>query len=257
MKKIAAVLVLAMILALSAGCTANNAAQPNEESLPSQAEGTGAVQTLSKIDEAEDTPAEAPHTYPKSSDIPRVAEFERGYVYMELPLYDGWEHDIIEDGEGIRFWKSGDEDKYAQLLYYDMFGVCGTGLKEESIELTSGEEANVGYYDGGKDWSFIHYCDAPGDYAATNCGLEGADAESALAMLQQAAVGPVGVGRAEIEQAVRDAAQDIPYDRMSRPVFGAEDGTWTVELYAEGADAPMAIVTADISGKVLSILNTD
>lgn len=43
-----------------------------------------------------------------------------------------------------------------KIGYMPYFGVCGTGLTEKQTTI-AGMEANVGYYDGGKDWTFITF----------------------------------------------------------------------------------------------------
>lgn len=65
-----------------------------------------------------------------------------------------------------------------RLEYYpdNDFGVCGTGLEEETVTLPCGAEANVGYYDGSANWSFL--C-ADNGYVMLNEGLSGDLAETA------------------------------------------------------------------------------
>ena len=121
-----------------------------------------------------------------------IAEFSRGEVHMLLPIFEDWEYELIEsDGPGIRFWRTGDLKGYAELLYYDMFGVCGTGLEEKEAEFSSGQRARIGYYDGASDWDFVIFDidGVEGNFAAVNHGLTGGDAKLALSMLEQATVG--------------------------------------------------------------------
>ena len=121
-----------------------------------------------------------------------IAEFSRDGICMRLPIFEDWEYELIEsDVPGIRLWRTGDLKGYAELLYYDMFGVCGTGLEEKEAEFPSGRQARVGYYDGASDWDFVIFdVDGfEGDFAAVNHGLTGGDAKLALSMLGQAVIG--------------------------------------------------------------------
>ena len=43
-----------------------------------------------------------------------------------------------------------------QLYWSGSFGVCGTGLKEETLTL-AGDSVSAGYYDGDKNWTFLSF----------------------------------------------------------------------------------------------------
>lgn len=120
-----------------------------------------------------------------------------------LPLGDEtapWETESAADSREIKFesfrfsvpadWKIRDETgglvltppgaggSGVRLEYYpdNSFGVCGTGLREESFPLPCGANMNVGYYDGSKNWSFL--C-ADNGCVMLNEGLSGDLAETA------------------------------------------------------------------------------
>ena len=121
-----------------------------------------------------------------------MADYSKDGIYMMLPIFEDWEYELIEsDGPGIRFWRTGDLKGYAELLYHDMFGVCGTGLEEKEAEFPSGLSARIGYYDGKTEWSFVIFDakDDEGKYVAVNHGLTDGDASLALSMLGMAVVG--------------------------------------------------------------------
>ena len=172
--------------------------------------------------------------------FPETAVFEKGYINMKLPICEGWEYEIIEDEyPGIRFMKKGAKDEYAELRYYGMFGVCGTGLEEESTEFPEGQKVRFGYYDGNKEWSFIAFYDAAGDYAATNCGLMDEDADTAVSMLKQAVVGEGSMTRSE---AIEAGKPDDTYTCRYQPIFDTESGSWKIEYVRLGEDKTVSVI---------------
>ena len=71
-----------------------------------------------------------------------------GTLRVQVP--DGWKYEICPEGtlDG--------SGSCVQLYWSDSFGVCGTGLKEESLTL-AGDSVSAGYYDGDKNWTFLSY----------------------------------------------------------------------------------------------------
>ena len=57
---------------------------------------------------------------------------------------------------GIRFYPEGVEKGSIELAYIDSFGVCGTGLYEETATV-AGNLANIGTYDNHAYWDFISF----------------------------------------------------------------------------------------------------
>ena len=57
---------------------------------------------------------------------------------------------------GICFYPEDTAEGYVQLVYTDSFGVCGTGLSEESATI-AGCPARIGIYDGQDQWDFITF----------------------------------------------------------------------------------------------------
>ena len=173
------VIALAALLCFALSACGSGAATPAQE----EPEKTAAAAVEVKAETGVETQAEAPQQ--------TMAEFSRGELHMLLPIFEDWEYELIEaDGPGIRFWRTGDLKGYAELLYHDMFAICGTGVEAREADFLSGHPARV-YYDGGPDWSFVIFdvAGVKGDYAAVNHGLTGGDAKLALSMLGQATVG--------------------------------------------------------------------
>ena len=85
-----------------------------------------------------------------------------GTLRVQVP--DGWKYEICPEGTldgswtdfGIKLWPDSSSDSCVQLYWSDSFGVCGTGLKEEAMTL-AGDSVSAGYYDGGKNWTFLSF----------------------------------------------------------------------------------------------------
>lgn len=81
---------------------------------------------------------------------------------MQVP--DGWKYEICPEGTldgsgtdfGVKIRPDSGSDSCVQLYWSDSFGVCGNGLKEETLTL-AGDAATAGYYDGSKNWTFLSY----------------------------------------------------------------------------------------------------
>lgn len=82
-----------------------------------------------------------------------------GSITLTIP--DGWEYHECSAGDdalfgssyGIQICPVGQKG-CVEIGYSDAFGVCGTGL-EEKHETVAGADANIGYYDGSKIWSYV------------------------------------------------------------------------------------------------------
>ena len=85
-----------------------------------------------------------------------------GTLRVRVP--DGWKYELCpegtldgsETGFGIKLWPDSSSDSCVQLYWSDSFGVCGMGLKEETLTL-AGDSVSAGYYDGDKNWTFLSY----------------------------------------------------------------------------------------------------
>lgn len=120
-------LVLALLMLLPAGCGKPAAAQP----APKPAETVTASGTA-------------------------------GTLRVQVP--DGWKYEVCPEGTldgsetdfGVKIWPGSGSDSCVQLYWSDSFGVCGTGLKEETLTL-AGDSVSAGYYDGNKNWTFLSF----------------------------------------------------------------------------------------------------
>lgn len=85
-----------------------------------------------------------------------------GTLRVQVP--DGWKYEVCPEGTldgsetdfGVKIWPGSGSDSCVQLYWSDSFGVCGTGLKEETLTLAGGS-VSAGYYDGDKNWTFLSF----------------------------------------------------------------------------------------------------
>lgn len=156
--------------------------------------------------------SETPNTHeiavlpvPTESIPTRAATFENGCKSVTLQIPEGWDFEAVESSDsgidsGLRIWPTEPKDvtvynepflavgEESAMIFPSVtigfygypFGVCGTGLKEETRTLSDGTEICVGYYDGSTDWSFVSFWPLDKNLAAVNNSLTGADAEQAL-----------------------------------------------------------------------------
>ena len=90
----------------------------------------------------------------------REVTFEADNAFLTLRLPESWEYTVttLDDdaySAGITFWPSGRSEGRLRFDYYpSRFGVCGTGLKTETMTL-AGRTVTVGTYDSNSLWSYI------------------------------------------------------------------------------------------------------
>ncbi len=113
-------------------------------------------ETVSFDDAATENPEED-DVVEETSDTTRVSA-SYGEHTLSISIPEGWEYEIKEYSEesssfGIYFWPEWENEGKLSFLYYDAWGVCGTGLESETIEI-GGYEASQGNYNGGI-WEFI------------------------------------------------------------------------------------------------------
>lgn len=106
-----------------------------------------------------------PETCEPETNATKVTVTQGGpYGKISISLPDGWgyeacpiDSDDLAYGEyGIHFYPEGVSEGYIALTYYEWFGVCGTGLKEEEITI-AGNDAYMGTYDNHDYWDFISF----------------------------------------------------------------------------------------------------
>lgn len=84
------------------------------------------------------------------------------WQYETCPAYS----DTLQAGMyGIQFRPQEVSAGYVELCYMESFGVCGTGLAEETVTL-AGESASIGRFDGHAYWDFVSFGSAHGGIVA-------------------------------------------------------------------------------------------
>lgn len=117
-----------------------------------------------EISKAKNMPQSASET---EGNLPAEAVQGGPYGKITLSIPEGWGFEACPmDSEklsygmyGIRFYPKEAEEGFVELVYTDFFGVCGTGLKSESVQL-AGQQASVGTYDEHAWWDFVSFQDA-------------------------------------------------------------------------------------------------
>ena len=86
------------------------------------------------------------------------------YGEISISLPDGWSYELCPiDSDnlmsgmyGIHLYPDDVSDGFIEIAYMDFFGVCGTGLMEESTTVAD-EPVNIGTYDNHEYWDFIAF----------------------------------------------------------------------------------------------------
>ena len=126
--------------------------------------------------------------------VEQIVTYEEDGVRITLTLPAGWNYALVSLAQndycaGITFWPRGREEGKIRLEYYPQgFGVCGTGLETDAMEL-AGRTVTVGTYDGAALWDYISFGD---DFAAWGEGHESWWAEygdTAMEILDSAVFG--------------------------------------------------------------------
>lgn len=112
-------------------------------------------------------------------------------IKIELNIPNDWKYKEIPKDKDNDFYKyalklyKDNENQYAILYFYNnQFGVCGTGRRSEKVTLNNGEEAIIGYYDGGKDWCDISFYNMNKNIAVINYGLINDDADELIEFIK-------------------------------------------------------------------------
>ena len=183
--------------------------------------------------------------------------YEKGYANISLTLKEGWEYDIVDEPDtkefAVNIYPAGQKENKLRIAYFNGFGVCGTGLKQEEIIL--GEyDAWMGTYDNNKVWDFISIKDTFGDYAILNEGGKewwseyGDEAMKILATLKVADgyVSETGAIQAAKEKA--DSADQDP-----EVEFDSEKALWKVTLSGKNTSCDDTFII-DVWGNIVDII---
>ena len=186
-----------------------------------------------------------------------VVRYSRGYANVSLTIPDRWEYQTGayegNDEFFITFWPAGRSEGKIEVLFYDSFGVCGTGLETEDIKLGK-YDAWQGTYDNHKVWSFILLIGTPGKYVIENDGAGQWWDEyggEAMRILDTLTVGDGIIREAEAVAIAKDLAT-VEYSRTITS-YDSETGLWTVTLYKEYTAGGDQTVTITCEGKVIDI----
>ena len=191
-----------------------------------------------------------------------IASHSKGYANISVTLKDGWEYDIVDEADtnefAINIYPAGQSQNKIRLAYFNGFGVCGTGLEQETIMLGR-YEAWMGTYDNNTVWDFISLQGLPGDYAILNEGGEkwwseyGEDAMQILATLK---VADGYINSSDAIKIARDKLQ-TEYDGVTTS-YNAKDGIWTVSMSRrENENLYQMTVTVDVYGNIQEMYNPD
>ena len=173
------------------------------------------------------------------------------YVDMSLPKLENWEYEVLDytqetdgfNGIGIRFYPAGCPEGNITLDYYDQWGVCGTGLQEETILLGHSYEAWQGTYDDHTLWDFISVKELPGHYVFQNYGAEkwwDEYGKEAMFIIENASLAQGAIGRYAAIAKATDVVQALGVNDVLRPGpcgFAGENGVWTVSLSTDGPNS--------------------
>ena len=116
--------------------------------------------------EAESAEMQTGNATPVQAEKVESIDVTQGGAYGEisLSLPTGWTYEacptdsgkLMNGMYGIRFSPDDVTEGYIELVYMDLFGVCGTGLTEEQVTI-AGNPANIGTYDGHEYWDFVFF----------------------------------------------------------------------------------------------------
>lgn len=116
-----------------------------------------------------------------STESPAYTDIEQGGPYgkISISLPDGWDYELcptdsdnmINGMYGIHLYPEDAADGYVELAYVDNFGVCGTGLEEETVTI-AGNPANIGTYDNHSYWDFIAFGEEYGGIVALTYSVD-------------------------------------------------------------------------------------
>lgn len=183
--------------------------------------------------------------------------YEKGYANISLTLKEGWEYNIVDEPDtkefSVNIYPAGQKDNKLRIAYFDFFGVCGTGLKQEEIKLGK-YDAWMGTYDNNKVWDFISIKDTFGDYAILTEASEkwwseyGDEAMQILATLK---VADGYVSEAGAIQAAKDKADST--DEAPEVEFDSEKALWKVTLSGKNTSGDDTFII-DVRGNIVDII---
>ena len=183
--------------------------------------------------------------------------YEKGYANISLTLKEGWEYDIVDEPDtkefAVNIYPAGQKDNKLRIAYFNGFGVCGTGLKQEEIIL--GEyDAWLGTYDNNTVWDFISIKDTFGDYAIINEGGKkwwSEYGDEAMQILETLKVADGYVSETGAIQAAKEKADSA--DEDPEVEFNSEKALWKVTLSGKNTSGDDTFII-DVRGNIVDII---
>lgn len=157
MKKIAVIVMLSMGLTLHGCGNAVNVSEPDPSEM--QEENMSALES-SEMQKENPPETKTFETQEENTEVSQGGPYGR----ISILLPDGWSCEACPiDSEqlmygmyGLHFYPEGVEKGYVELAYIEWFGVCGTGLEEETATL-AGSTVGIGTYDNHEYWDFVTF----------------------------------------------------------------------------------------------------
>ncbi len=190
-----------------------------------------------------------------NEDNPQNVSYRKGYGSISVVLPKNWKSEIVDEdgvGFGIDICPDGEIEGEICLRFYNGFGVCGTGLKEETISI-AGYEAWQGTYDNARWWDFIYLKDTPGDYVILNQGADAWLGEYEDELMQILDSMTIADGIITKEEAIKiaDLNATVEYDSTSVR-FNVSKGVWCVTLSTQGVAGGNQDIEISIDGDVVN-----
>lgn len=171
---------------------------------------------------------------------------------MFLPADWDFRFGAGEQSGKLMFRPSGESEGWITVAWEESFGVCGTGLTQESV-LLGKYWATVGYYDGSTVWSHLVIPGRYGDYVILNDGADpwlkdrGQEVFAILSTLELAC-GPVS--QMEIISIAQELAGYLDYN-MTDAVLHKDGTRWIVSFYRDGGETMVEQIELDLFGNYL------
>lgn len=185
MRKTAVILILSAGLLLY-GCGNRQALDDKDASISGEQESGKKNKEAAESEETEssgnipetETSEGANEQAEVKGDVLAVQDGPYGRISISLPA--GWKAEtcpvdsggLVNGMYGIRFYPEAAAEGGIELAYIDFFGVCGTGLSEETAVI-AGSRALVGTYDDHAYWDFISFQEEYEGIVALTCSVDG------------------------------------------------------------------------------------
>lgn len=143
------------------GCSSAVSPEPSEQNISEAALPEDLKESVPETALSKDSDKNAAETE-SSKGVDAVQGGPYGRLSISLP--DGWSYktypvdseELLYGLYGIYFYPEDAANGFIALTYMDNFGVCGTGLHEETAVVAS-IPVNIGTYDNNKFWDFISF----------------------------------------------------------------------------------------------------